>query len=239
MATRGSVHERLRTALLDRFTGEQHAALDIGLRFTAATRNGERIDSKLAVEHAVAETEVLGPLRASLGLDEADPSVGSAAPVPEPVLDFFHALGMPTSEQPIAAALARLDQPADPPTGFDRVEHLRRGVEERWNRGNLVGFMAGFSPDAVLVPDAAHTDEVPPVAGRDEIATFFRRVHRPVTWTALTAVGDSEVFASFRWIGSPSDDADRSLLYRYDGRQIVHARFFADPAHARAAAGLA
>ena len=46
------------------------------------------------------------------------------------------------------------------------------------------------------------------------------------------------MLASFRWTEAAPDEADWTLLYRYEGRQIVRARYYVDGAHARAAAGL-
>ncbi len=46
-------------------------------------------------------------------------------------------------------------------------------------------------------------------------------------WTSLHAVGDSEVLGSFRWADTPESEGDDwYLLYEYNGRQIVRARYY-------------
>ena len=114
--------------------------------------------------------------------------------------------------------------PAEP---FDRVEHLRRSVDEVWNRGDVAGFMEAFAEDAVLAPRASYPDDGPLITGKAEITRFFERIHRPTVWTSLQAVGDSEVLGSFRWADNPSTEGDDwFLLYEYAGRSIVRARYY-------------
>ncbi len=103
------VYEKFRAALLAGFTPEQHAALEVGLRYAAAARAGS-VDPELQAEYERLDAAVFGPVRASLGLDRAEQFVVGASPIPVPVLEFFHALGMPVcevwgmSELPIATA---------------------------------------------------------------------------------------------------------------------------------------
>ena len=101
--------------------------------------------------------------------------------------------------------------------GFDRVEHMRRSVEDQWNHGDVEGFMAAFAEDAVLAPQARHLDDGPLIKGKEEITRFFEKIHRAVEFTSLVEVGVEEVLGSFRWVDSAPDGADDwMLLYRFD-----------------------
>ena len=434
------VYEKFRAALLAGFSPEQHAALEVGLRHAAATRAGS-VAPDLEAEYVRLDAAVFAPLRASLGLDHAEQFVVGASPIPLPVLEFFHALGMPVcevwgmSELPIAtanppsrpklgsvglpvpgvelrldsdgevlvrgpllmrgyrdleqtaaaidadgwyrtgdvgtldedgyltivdrkkeliisstgknmspanieaelksasqlighavavgdnrpynvallvldpdglaafakraglaaqgvAALAtepavlqavgeavevansRLSRPEQirrhvvlgvdwlpggdelTPTSklrrkpiaekyasdiarlyedtrgedFDPVEHLRRSVEEFWNVGDVATFMEPFAEDAVLAPQADVDDDGPLIHGKAAITRFFERTHRPVEWTSLRAVGESQVLASFRRAGTSEAAEDEwVLLYEYAGRTIVRARYYDHP----------
>jgi long-chain acyl-CoA synthetase len=94
------IYEKFRAALEGSFTGEQREAVEDGLR---RVRAGEPLDAEL-------DREVYAPVRAGLGLDQAEQFVVGASPIPVAVLEFFHALGMPVcevwgmSELPIATA---------------------------------------------------------------------------------------------------------------------------------------
>jgi long-subunit acyl-CoA synthetase (AMP-forming) len=438
------VYEKFRAALLAGFSPEQHAALEVGLLYAADVRAHGAAAPALAEEYARLEAKVFAPVRASLGLDAAEQFVVGASPIPVPVLEFFHALGMPVcevwgmSELPIATAnppsrpkvgsvglpvpgvelrldsdgevlvrgpllmrgyrepeqtaaaidaegwyrtgdVGALDEdgyltivdrkkeliisstgknmsPAnieaelksssqlighavavgdnrpynvallvlDPdglvafaaragleaegmaaltaepavlkeiaeaveransrlsrpeqirrhlvlgvdwlpggdeltPTSklrrkpiaekyaaeiaglydstaadrFDPVEHLRTSVEKYWNVGDVAAFMEPFAEDAVLAPQADTDDDGPLIHGKDKITRFFERTHRPVVWTSLRAVGESQVLASFRRQGTPEAAEDEwFLLYEYDGRTIVRARYYDHPTKA-------
>jgi long-subunit acyl-CoA synthetase (AMP-forming) len=110
---------------------------------------------------------------------------------------------------------------------FDPVEHLRSTVEKFWNVGDVATFMEPFAEDAVCAPQADFDDDGPLIHGKAEITRFFERTHRPVVWTSLRAVGESTVLGSFRRAGtSEAAEDDWYLLYTYEGRTIVRARYY-------------
>jgi ketosteroid isomerase-like protein len=119
---------------------------------------------------------------------------------------------------------------------FDRVEHMRRTVEDRWNHGDVAGFMAAFTDDAELQPQAGYPDGGPTVRGKEEITRFFERIHQPVELGSIEEVGD-QVMCSFRWSGSRAESGyDWTFLYRFEGDRIVRARYFQDAGAALQAA---
>lgn len=124
----------------------------------------------------------------------------------------------------------------------DNVELLRRAVEDLWNLGDLDTYMDIYTDDAVLQPDARFPDTGATIKGRDEIHRFFKKIHQPVVFGEMQAVGD-KVLASFRWGAKLAADApdkpDWSLLYTYRDGKAVLAQYFADRDHALRAAGLA
>jgi long-chain acyl-CoA synthetase len=73
-------------------------ALDVGLRKVRLEQAREPIPADLAEEHRRADELVLSKLRAQLGLDQVDAVYVGAAPTPVPVLEFFHAIGVPVAE---------------------------------------------------------------------------------------------------------------------------------------------
>ena len=73
-------------------------ALDVGHRKVRAEQAGEEIPAELAEEHRKADELVLSKLRAQLGLDQLEAVYVGAAPTPLPVLEFFHAIGIPVAE---------------------------------------------------------------------------------------------------------------------------------------------
>jgi long-chain acyl-CoA synthetase len=73
-------------------------ALDVGHRKVRAEQAGEEISPELAQEHAKADEMVLSKLREQLGLDQLEAVYVGAAPTPLPVLEFFHAIGVPVAE---------------------------------------------------------------------------------------------------------------------------------------------
>ncbi len=73
-------------------------ALDVGHRKVAAEQAGEPVPDDLAGEHRKAEETVLSKLRVQLGLDQLEAVYVGAAPTPMPVLEFFHAIGVPVAE---------------------------------------------------------------------------------------------------------------------------------------------
>jgi long-subunit acyl-CoA synthetase (AMP-forming) len=73
-------------------------AIATGIEVVRLQAAGRPIPDELAERHAVAEQHVLAPLRARLGLDEADWVMFGAAPLPLAVHEFLRALGIPTTE---------------------------------------------------------------------------------------------------------------------------------------------
>jgi long-chain acyl-CoA synthetase len=73
-------------------------ALDVGHKKVRAEQAGEELSDELAEEHRKADEMVLSKLRRQLGLDDVEAVYVGAAPTPLPVLEFFHALGVPVAE---------------------------------------------------------------------------------------------------------------------------------------------
>jgi long-subunit acyl-CoA synthetase (AMP-forming) len=79
-----------------RTTVEQ--ALETGIRKIRTEQAGETVPADVLAASAEADEHVFSTLRAKVGLDQLEwPSVG-AAPTPYPVLEFFHAIGVPIQE---------------------------------------------------------------------------------------------------------------------------------------------
>ena len=81
---------------------EQRAAVQGAIE--AATKRvrlqqaGEPVPDELEATVAAADEKIFAPLRARLGLDAAESVNVGAAPTPAPVIEFFHALGIPVAE---------------------------------------------------------------------------------------------------------------------------------------------
>jgi long-subunit acyl-CoA synthetase (AMP-forming) len=81
---------------------EQRAAVTGAIE--AATKRvrlqqaGEPVPDELEAAVARADAAIFAPLRARLGLDAAKSVNVGAAPTPPPVIEFFHALGVPVAE---------------------------------------------------------------------------------------------------------------------------------------------
>jgi long-chain acyl-CoA synthetase len=73
-------------------------ALDLGHQRVHLEQQDKEMPAELAAEHAKADELVLSKVRAQLGLDEAEILYVGAAPTPMPVLEFFHAIGIPVAE---------------------------------------------------------------------------------------------------------------------------------------------
>jgi long-subunit acyl-CoA synthetase (AMP-forming) len=73
-------------------------ALDVGHKRVELERDRKEMPAELAAEHEKADGLVLSKIRAQLGLDEAEILYVGAAPTPMPVLEFFHAIGVPVAE---------------------------------------------------------------------------------------------------------------------------------------------
>jgi long-chain acyl-CoA synthetase len=78
---------------------EQQAqqALEVGWQASEHRARGEDLPEPLAQHHAAAD-QLLGALRAKLGLDQAQICVTGAAPISFETLKFFRGLGLPLSE---------------------------------------------------------------------------------------------------------------------------------------------
>ena len=73
-------------------------ALEVGHKRVKLERERKQMPAELAAEHEKADGLVLSKIRAQLGLDEAEILYVGAAPTPMPVLEFFHAIGIPVAE---------------------------------------------------------------------------------------------------------------------------------------------
>ena len=73
-------------------------ALDVGHKKVRLEQAGSEVPAELAQEHAKADEMVLSKLREQLGLDQLEAVYVGAAPTPLPVLEFFHAIGVPVAE---------------------------------------------------------------------------------------------------------------------------------------------
>jgi long-subunit acyl-CoA synthetase (AMP-forming) len=73
-------------------------ALDVGLRRVKLIQAGEDVPEELEREWAEADREVLGGVRAMLGLDAVEACNVGAAPTPPEVIEYFHAMGVPLAE---------------------------------------------------------------------------------------------------------------------------------------------
>jgi long-subunit acyl-CoA synthetase (AMP-forming) len=74
------------------------AALAAAQKKVALEQAGEPVPEELAAAVARADTEMFAGLRAMLGLDQVVAINVGAAPTPVPVLEFFHAIGLPLAE---------------------------------------------------------------------------------------------------------------------------------------------
>jgi long-subunit acyl-CoA synthetase (AMP-forming) len=74
------------------------AALAAAQQKVRLEQAGEPVPAELAAAVAQADTEMFAGLRAMLGLDQVVAINVGAAPTPVPVLEFFHAIGLPLSE---------------------------------------------------------------------------------------------------------------------------------------------
>jgi long-chain acyl-CoA synthetase len=70
------------------------AAMDVGKRYVESCQFGRTTPSELEAEFRRADDAVLGPIRALLGLGEADVVTSAAAPLPPETAAFFAGLGM-------------------------------------------------------------------------------------------------------------------------------------------------
>jgi long-subunit acyl-CoA synthetase (AMP-forming) len=100
------IWEKLKAAIEAGVAAEQDAAkkqatewaLGVGLRKVRAEQAGAEVPEDLAQEHAKADELVLSKIRARLGLDQVQSVNVGAAPTPDEVIEFFHAIGIPVAE---------------------------------------------------------------------------------------------------------------------------------------------
>jgi long-subunit acyl-CoA synthetase (AMP-forming) len=78
--------------------GALGAAIATGIERVRCEVAGTPISQELAARHAALDAAVLAPLRAKLGLDQADWVMFGAAPLPLDVHEFIRGLGVPTTE---------------------------------------------------------------------------------------------------------------------------------------------
>jgi len=69
-------------------------AMDTGRRYVASCQYGQSTPPELAEAFRAADEQVLGPIRALLGLGDAEAVSSAAAPLPPDVAAFFAGLGM-------------------------------------------------------------------------------------------------------------------------------------------------
>jgi long-subunit acyl-CoA synthetase (AMP-forming) len=74
------------------------AALAAARKKVALEQAGEPVPEELAAAVAQADAELFAGLRSMLGLDQVAAINVGAAPTPVPVLEFFHAIGLPLAE---------------------------------------------------------------------------------------------------------------------------------------------
>jgi long-chain acyl-CoA synthetase len=74
------------------------AALEAALEKVRHEQRGEEVPEELAAKVAAADEQMFAALREQLGLDEVTVINVGAAPTPVPVLEFFHAIGLPLAE---------------------------------------------------------------------------------------------------------------------------------------------
>jgi long-subunit acyl-CoA synthetase (AMP-forming) len=94
------IWEKLKAGVETKLAGD-HAALallEAGKRRVELEQAGERVPDELAATCALAEESLFAPLRALIGLDQAEAVNVGAAPTPRAVLVFFHAIGVPLAE---------------------------------------------------------------------------------------------------------------------------------------------
>jgi long-subunit acyl-CoA synthetase (AMP-forming) len=99
------IWEKLKSGLEAMIAGQppeqqeaSRAAVAAGLEKVRLEQAGEPVPAELAERVAQADAAMFAGLRSMLGLDEVVAINVGAAPTPVPVLEFFHAIGLPLSE---------------------------------------------------------------------------------------------------------------------------------------------
>ncbi len=96
------IYEKVMAGIQALLAGEQDearrsavaAAMATGLEYVRSCQYGQTTSPELAASYAVAEEQILHPIRSLLGLGEAEIVVSGAAPLPPEVGTFFGGLGM-------------------------------------------------------------------------------------------------------------------------------------------------
>ena len=94
------VWEKLKAGVEAKLAGDEGAQklLAAGRQKVELEQAGQPIPDALAPVLAMAEEKLFAPLRAAIGLDQAELVNVGAAPTPREVLVFFHAIGVPLAE---------------------------------------------------------------------------------------------------------------------------------------------
>jgi long-subunit acyl-CoA synthetase (AMP-forming) len=94
------VWEKLKAGVEAKLGGDEQALALVaaGTRRVELEQRGEPVPPELQQLLDVAEPKLFAPLRAALGLDQAELVNVGAAPTPREVLVFFHAIGIPLAE---------------------------------------------------------------------------------------------------------------------------------------------
>ena len=94
------VWEKLKAGVEVKLGGDEQAMklLAAGTRRVELEQAGQPVPPELQQVLDVAEAKLFAPLRAALGLDEAELVNVGAAPTPREVFVFFHAIGVPLAE---------------------------------------------------------------------------------------------------------------------------------------------
>jgi long-subunit acyl-CoA synthetase (AMP-forming) len=94
------VWEKIKAGVEAKLAGDEGAQklLAAGRQRVELEQAGQPIPDELAPVLAIAEEKLFGPLRAAIGLDQAEIVSVGAAPTPRPVLVFFHAIGVKLAE---------------------------------------------------------------------------------------------------------------------------------------------
>jgi long-subunit acyl-CoA synthetase (AMP-forming) len=94
------VWEKLKAGVEAKLGGDEQALALVaaGTRRVELEQRGEPVPPELRQLLDVAEPKLFAPLRAALGLDQAELVNVGAAPTPREVLVFFHAIGIPLAE---------------------------------------------------------------------------------------------------------------------------------------------
>ncbi len=106
------------------------SAIDLATQKVRLVQAGEPVAAEMAQAHARIEEQVLGKLRARIGLDQAEWVICGAAPLPRHVHEFLLALGLPVVEafgMSECSCLVTVGNPREPKTGT--VGRALPGVE--------------------------------------------------------------------------------------------------------------